>query len=86
MFSDDIDEGYVRAYDVADDGSLSNPRKFADGLEPDGIKVDVQGNLWCTSGFQVVVFRPDGSLLVPSHSLRKRLTWPLVVPTLAPSW
>lgn len=61
--SDDIDEGYVRAYDVADDGSLSNPRMFADRLEPDGIKVDVQGNLWCTSGFQVVVFRPDGSPL-----------------------
>lgn len=61
--SDDISEGYVRAYDVAGDGSLSNPRKFADGLEPDGIKVDVQGNLWCTSGFQVVVFRPDGSRL-----------------------
>jgi gluconolactonase len=61
--SDDIDEGYVRAYDVADDGSLSKPRMFAEGLEPDGMKVDVQGNLWCTSRFDVVVFRPDGSPL-----------------------
>lgn len=59
--SDDIDQGYVRAYDVAADGSLSNPRLFADGLEPDGIKTDLQGNLWVTSRFEVVVFRPDGS-------------------------
>lgn len=61
--SDDIDEGYVRTYDIAPDGSLSNPRLFADGLEPDGIKVDVEGNLWCTSRYEVVVFRPDGSQL-----------------------
>lgn len=61
--SDDIDQGYVRAYDVATDGSLSNSRLFADNLVPDGMKIDVQGNLWCTSRYDVVVFRPDGSQL-----------------------
>ncbi len=61
--SDDIDQGYIRAYTVATDGSLSQPRRFADGLMPDGMKVDVQGNVWCTSRYEVEVFRPDGSHL-----------------------
>lgn len=58
--SDDIEEGYIRAYDVAQDGSLSNPRVFATGLIPDGMKVDTNGNIWCTSRYEVVVFRQDG--------------------------
>jgi gluconolactonase len=61
--SDDIDDGYIRAVDVSEDGTLSNPRKFARGLIPDGMKVDVDGNVWCTSRYEVVVFRPDGSQL-----------------------
>ena len=61
--SDDIDDGSIRAFDVAEDGSLSNPRTFAAGLVPDGMKVDVNGNVWCTSRYEVVVFRPDGSQL-----------------------
>lgn len=59
--SDDIDDGYIRAYDVDAEGRLSNARMFAPGLIPDGMKVDVQGNVWCTSKYEVVVFRPDGS-------------------------
>lgn len=61
--SDDIDDGYIRAFEVLDDGSLSRPRTFATGLIPDGMKVDVNGNVWCTSRYEVVVFRPDGSQL-----------------------
>ena len=61
--SDDIDDGYIRSYEVASDGGLSNAKLFASGLIPDGMKVDVQGNVWCTSRYEVVVFRPDGSQL-----------------------
>lgn len=61
--SDDIDEGYIRAFDVLPDGGLANPRLLVDGLIPDGMKVDVQGNVWCTSRYEVEVFRPDGSRL-----------------------
>ena len=47
--------------DVAEDGQLSNPRKFADVIYPDGMVVDKEGNLYITSADGVEVFRPDGS-------------------------
>jgi gluconolactonase len=59
--SDDIDNGNVMAFDVAPDGSLSNKRLFVDGLVPDGLKVDVEGNMWVTSRYEVEVFAPDGN-------------------------
>lgn len=59
--SDDIDDGYIRAYDVSEDGGLSNGRLFVDGLVPDGLKVDVDGNVWCTSRSEVEIFSPDGT-------------------------
>ena len=45
---------YIAAYDVASDGSAGNGRVFAemaagdeDGV-PDGMKVDVEGRVYCT--------------------------------------
>jgi gluconolactonase len=58
--SDDIDDGFIRACDVLADGTLSRPRMFAEGLVPDGMKVDVEGNVWCTSRYEVEVFHPSG--------------------------
>jgi gluconolactonase len=56
-------------YDVADDGSVKNGRVFFDvtaekeeGL-PDGMKVDVQGNLYCAGPGGIWVFSPDGKHL-----------------------
>ncbi|NKE45031.1 SMP-30/gluconolactonase/LRE family protein [Roseomonas frigidaquae] len=43
----------IRAFDVGDDGRLSNSRTFyqcRDGETPDGFRVDVDGNLWCGWG------------------------------------
>jgi gluconolactonase len=55
----------IRAFDVAADGRLSNNRIFAnmataaDGV-PDGMKVDVEGRVYCTGPEGVWVFDPSG--------------------------
>ncbi|GFE65637.1 SMP-30/gluconolactonase/LRE family protein [Litoreibacter roseus] len=68
--------GNMYAFDVNDDGTLSNGRLFSDfmidGVKcgPDGVRADVAGNLWCSSnagrnvGYSgVTVWAPDGTLL-----------------------
>jgi gluconolactonase len=56
-------------YDVMADGTVKNGRVFfdvtaekEDGL-PDGMKIDAQGNLYCTGPGGVWVFSPDGKHL-----------------------
>ncbi|ADV61267.1 gluconolactonase [Isosphaera pallida ATCC 43644] len=59
------------AYDVNEDGTLANGRVFADVTEmvgrfkglPDGLKVDIHGNLFATGPGGVHVYSPDGKLL-----------------------
>jgi gluconolactonase len=59
------------AFDVKPDGTLGNGRVFADAKSwpkslkglPDGMKVDKDGNLFCTGPGGVNVFAPDGTLL-----------------------
>ena len=59
------------AYDVAEDGTLMNGRVFFDatawvGKEkglPDGLKVDIQGNIFATGPGGVWVFTADGKHL-----------------------
>ena len=59
---------YIRAYDVAGDGSLSKSRVFAnmfsaeDGV-PDGMKVDTEGRVYCTGPEGIWVFEPNGNHL-----------------------
>jgi gluconolactonase len=56
----------VMAYDVAEDGSVSNGRVFVDATAdaspgmPDGLKVDTQGNVYATAPGGVWVVTPDG--------------------------
>ncbi len=59
----------VMRYAVLQDGTLSNGRVFADvtaetaeGL-PDGMKVDVKGNLYCTGPGGIWVFSVEGKVL-----------------------
>lgn len=62
LYVANTNDGVVRAYDVAADGSLSNEREFAgDTPGADGITTDIAGNLYVTSGRGVQVFAPDGT-------------------------
>src|ERR1700681_4505754 len=56
-------------YDVAEDDTVRNGRVFfdvtaekEDGL-PDGMKVDSQGNIYCSGPGGIWVFSPDGKHL-----------------------
>src|SRR5947199_9288504 len=40
----------LTAFDIADDGTLSNRRVWADGVGPDGICLDSDGCIWASSG------------------------------------
>jgi gluconolactonase len=65
----------IRAFDVADDGRLSNNRVFIrceEGERPDGFRVDVDGNLWCGWGMGpgldgVRIFDPTGKPIGHIH-------------------
>jgi gluconolactonase len=57
---------YIHALELNDDGTLRRRRIFADMSSdepdgvPDGMKVDVEGNVYCTGPGGVWVFAPDG--------------------------
>jgi sugar lactone lactonase YvrE len=40
----------LTAFDIAEDGSLSNRRVWADGVGPDGICMDADGCIWTSTG------------------------------------
>ncbi len=60
-----------KAYPVLPDGGLGNGRIFADATKlyqegdgvPDGLKLDVHGNVFATGPGGVLVYTPDGTLL-----------------------
>lgn len=68
LYVNDTPRQHIRVFDVRPDGSLANDRVFAatKGTEPggpDGLKVDVEGNVYCTGPGGIHVFDPDGGLL-----------------------
>lgn len=69
LYVDDSARGHIRAFDVASNGSLENGRVFAELSNPkeegvpDGMKVDVQGRVYCTGPGGIWVLEPDGELL-----------------------
>ncbi len=68
LYIDDSQECHIRVFDVLKEGTLDNGRIFYDmktdkvGL-PDGMKIDTQGNIFCTGGGGVWVFSPEGEHL-----------------------
>jgi gluconolactonase len=60
---------YILAFDIGADGGAIRRRIFADmssteqGGAPDGMKVDVAGNVYCTGAGGTWVFSPGGELL-----------------------
>jgi gluconolactonase len=80
------DTTYVKAFDVAPDGGLSKPRMFQADMastggpasgNPDGMKCDERGNLWCTARHGIWVISPAGALLgiVRTPEVAGNLVW-----------
>ena len=68
LYIDDSAHKHIRAFDVRADGSLTNSRILLDMASsdpgvPDGLKVDLQGNVFSTGPGGVWVCRADGTLL-----------------------
>lgn len=68
LYIADTDRRHVRAFDVQPDGTLANGRTFAELKSdapggPDGMKVDVEGNLYVTGPGGTWVFDPTGKHL-----------------------
>ena len=68
----DPEKPIVYAYDVKEDGSIANPRTFFDATElvakklkglPDGIKIDIKGNMWLGGPGGLLILSPTGKHL-----------------------
>jgi YD repeat-containing protein len=81
LYINDTQRMHVRAFDVQPDGTIANGRVFAeekgDNGKPDGMKVDVKGNVYVTGPNGIWIFAPDGThlgiILVPERSAN--LAW-----------
>ncbi|MEG4233857.1 SMP-30/gluconolactonase/LRE family protein [Microcoleus sp. Pol11C3] len=69
LYVNNSEAGYIAVFDVKPDGTLTNQRLFADlkdasqGGVPDGLKVDLEGNVYSTGPGGVWIISPDGKLL-----------------------
>jgi gluconolactonase len=68
LYIDDSAHKHIRAFDVRPDGTLTNSRILLDMASddpgvPDGLKVDLQGDVFCTGPGGVWVCRANGELL-----------------------
>ncbi len=69
LYVNDSEKGHIRIFDVKSDGTLENGKIFAELKDPnkagvpDGMKVDLQGNIYSTGPGGVWVFSASGKLL-----------------------
>src|SRR4028119_2186610 len=69
LYVNNSEARYIAVFDVKPDGTVTNERLFADlkgpsqGGVPDGLKVDLEGNVYSTGPGGVWIFSPDGKLL-----------------------
>src|SRR5216110_725358 len=82
LYIDDSAHKHIRAFAVRPDGTLTNGRVLLDMASedpgvPDGLKVDVRGNVFCTGPGGVWVCRANGALLgrVVLPELPANLAW-----------
>ena len=83
LYVDDTQQMHIRAFDVLPDGRIANGRIFAELRDPgatgapDGMKVDLQGNVLCTGPGGVWVFDPTGVLLgkIVPREVPANLAW-----------
>jgi len=82
LFVNDTDAGHIRVFEVAEDGSISGgdvwavPKAAGDG-GCDGMKVDSQGNLYCTGPGGLHVYASDATCLgvIQVPEVAANFTW-----------
>src|SRR5215471_17241311 len=82
LYIDDSAHKHIRAFSVRPDGTLTGGRVLLDMASPDpgvpdGLKVDREGNVFCTGPGGVWVCHPDGALLgrIVLPELPANLAW-----------
>lgn len=67
LYVSDSEKLHIRIFDVMPDGTLTNSKVFAelpgDKGVPDGMKVDIKGNVYSSGSGGVWIFSPIGQLL-----------------------
>jgi gluconolactonase len=68
LYIDDSYRHHLRVFEVQSEGKLKNSRIFYDLKTnksgcPDGMKIDIKGNIYCTGGGGIWVFDPHGNHL-----------------------
>jgi gluconolactonase len=82
LYVNDTDRGHIRAFDVQSDGTLANDRLWAEvsgeGVgKPDGMKIDLEGNVYCCGPGGIHIFDSGanclGVIYMPEHAAN--FTW-----------
>jgi gluconolactonase len=69
LYVNNSEAKYIAVFDVKPDGNVTNERLFADlkdasqGGVPDGLKVDLEGNVYSTGPGGVWILSPEGKVL-----------------------
>jgi len=82
LYLDDTAKRHIRVFDVRKDGSIYGGRVFAELKgsmrgNPDGMKVDAYGNVFCTGSGGVWVIEPSGEPLgiIESPEVTSNVAW-----------
>jgi gluconolactonase len=73
LYVNESSQRRIRVWDVGADNTLANGRlfykdTFSEMGVPDGMKVDVEGNVYCTGSAGIHIISPDGQLLGRIHT------------------
>ncbi len=63
LYIADTDGSHIRAFDVAEDGSIGSGRVFCELPGPDGMAIDAKGYVWSAAGDGIRVISPAGELV-----------------------
>ena len=69
LYINDTERMHIRVFDAKKDGTISNGRLFTEVKgdpekgRPDGLKVDPEGNVYCTGPGGILVYNPAGKYL-----------------------
>jgi gluconolactonase len=60
LYIADTAQNAIFAMKVDEKGMASEPKRFADSRNPDGLRMDLAGNLWVAAGNGVQIIAPNG--------------------------